>query len=78
LEKDWPENLDGYRFERYIAEQQAGAENMAGRLDLVKRSLRKGLDPVKRFLRGALDLVRRSLRETLGRVRRSLRKKSQG
>jgi ubiquinone/menaquinone biosynthesis C-methylase UbiE len=41
LERDWPENLDGYLFERYIVEQRARGEKTAGRLDLIRRFLRK-------------------------------------
>ena len=52
LERDWPENLDGYLFERYIIEQQARGEKTAGRRDRVRR-----------FLRGTRGRVRRSLRK---------------
>ena len=76
LERDWPESLDGYRFEQYIIDRRARAENTAGRLGRVNRSLRAGRELVKRSLRGRLDFASRSLRGALGRVRRFLLKKS--
>jgi len=76
LLRDWPENLDGYRFEQYIVQQQARASNAAGPAGHVKRSLQAGLGLVMRFLGGGLDRAKRSLRKALGRVRRSLLKKS--
>jgi SAM-dependent methyltransferase len=77
LERDWPENLDGYRFEQYIVEQQARVDKTAGRLGRVRGLLKRGLDSIGGFLRGRLDLIKRSLREILGRVKKFLLNKSQ-
>jgi len=41
LERDWPENLDEYLFERYIAKRQTWAEKWTGRLGLLRRFLQK-------------------------------------
>jgi SAM-dependent methyltransferase len=43
LQRDWPENLGGYLFERYIVKRQTWAERWAGRFGLVRGFLRKKL-----------------------------------